>query len=45
MSFDVYNCEKCNRAFAVEKNEDPKVCTYCESTLWEYSHTIKVVED
>jgi rubrerythrin len=39
--FDVYNCEECIRAFATEKDEDPEVCPYCESDLWEFSHSIQ----
>jgi predicted Zn-ribbon and HTH transcriptional regulator len=45
MKMDVYSCEECSRAFAVEKDEDPKVCPNCESYLWEYSHSAHVIND
>lgn len=37
---DIYSCEECDKAFAVEEDEEPKVCSSCESELWEYSHTV-----
>lgn len=40
MEMDVYNCEECTRAFAVEKEFDIKCCPYCESELYEFSHEV-----
>lgn len=41
MIMDVYNCEDCGRAFAVEKDDKPQCCPVCEAEIWEFSHTIK----
>jgi DNA-directed RNA polymerase subunit RPC12/RpoP len=41
MIMDVYNCEDCGRAFAVEKDDEPTCCPVCEAEIWEYSHTVK----
>jgi rubrerythrin len=40
MNFDVYNCDECIKAFAVEADEEPNCCPTCESGSWEYSHSI-----
>ena len=39
MIMDVYNCEECTVAFAIEEGIDVKCCPNCESELFEYSHT------
>ena len=43
MNMDVYNCEECGKAFAVESGSDLNVCPICESELWEFSHEAVLV--
>lgn len=40
MEMDVYNCEECTRAFAVEKGTEVTCCPGCESDLFEFSHDV-----
>lgn len=40
MNMDVYNCEECGEAFAVESNRELNVCPICESELFEFSHEV-----
>lgn len=42
MKMDLYNCEGCGRAFAVEDGDDPSCCPVCESELFEFSHEIEM---
>jgi rubrerythrin len=39
MLMDIYNCEDCGRAFAVEIDDDPECCPVCQADIFEYSHT------
>lgn len=43
VNMDVYSCEECDEAFAVEKNRELNVCPICESELWEFSHEAVLV--
>ena len=43
MNMDVYNCEECTRAFAVEKDADVQNCPSCGSELFEFSHEAVLV--
>lgn len=38
MKMDVYNCEECANAFAVEENVEPSGCPICDSELVEFSY-------
>jgi DNA-directed RNA polymerase subunit RPC12/RpoP len=41
VEMDVYNCEECTRAFAVEKGTEVLTCCpSCESELFEFSHEV-----
>lgn len=41
---DVYRCNECTKAFAVEINEDVERCPYCESDSYEFSHEVIAVQ-
>lgn len=45
MKMDVYNCEQCPHAFAVEDNVEPSGCPVCDSELFEFSHQVIAVEN
>lgn len=40
---DVYECDECVEAFAVEKDTEINVCPVCESELFEFSHEALLV--
>lgn len=44
MNMDVYNCDECGKAFAVEKDSELNVCPVCESELFEFSHEVLAVQ-
>nr|BDD46674.1 hypothetical protein 17 [Bacillales bacterium] len=44
MHLDLYECLECGRAFAVEQDEEPKVCSSCESDHYEFSATIEFAQ-
>jgi hypothetical protein len=38
---DLYNCESCTNAFAVEKDAPVYCCPVCEDEIFEFSHEIQ----
>jgi hypothetical protein len=40
MKLDVYTCSFCGKGFGVEENEQPMCCPFCQSDVFEYSHTM-----
>lgn len=48
MILDVYTCSECGKGFATDENEQPTCCPFCQSDVFEYSHTtlnVQVTED
>lgn len=45
MNWDIYTCA-CGKGFAVEEDEQPVCCPFCQSVVFEYSHTsMNMTED
>ena len=44
MKMDIYNCEECTHAFAVEHDVEPTGCPVCDGELFEFSHEVFAVQ-